>query len=198
MREFLERLGGGPCVLAFPCVTAYPALWLAARHPELVSGLVIAQAPDWHEQLRWKRRRDPRNLLGRPWIGQLILRLLRRKRAGVWYRLALGNRRLVEPFVDATLQSFDHGACFSLASAFQRCLAGDEPAFGAIAQPALVVWGDADPSHHDTDKATILRYLPQARMVRRSDIGHFPELEAPQWFAAELRASFPAPAPPGA
>lgn len=190
VREFLQRLDFGPYVLAFPCVPAYCALWLAARHPQLASGLVLMQAPDWSEELRWKRRRDPKNILGRPWIGQIALRLLRRKRAGDWYRLALGRKDLLQPFTEQTRHAFDHGACFSLASAFQKFLVDAEPDFSGIYQPALVLWGHADRSHAETDRESIRRHLPHARIVHLPEAGHFPELEAPQRFAQELRTLF--------
>jgi len=188
--EFLRQLALGPYVLAFPCVPAYSALWLAGRHPELVSGLVLMQAPDWPQELAWKHGRDPKGILARPYIGQILLRLLRRRRAGLWYRLALGRRELLEHFTDTTQCAFDHGAGFSLASAFQRHLNGPEPVFDSITQPALVIWGEADRSHPHTDRASIHRYLPQARLVHFAEAGHFPELEAPQRFAAEVRAQF--------
>ena len=190
MREFLEGLGLGPYILAFPCVPAYSAIWLAGRRPDLVSGLVVMQAPDWHEELGWKRRRDPKGLLGRPYLGQAALRVLRRRRAGNWYKLALGRADLLAPFTRETEEAFDHGACFSLASAFQRFLVEDEPDFGTVRQPALVVWGCADSSHAETAKDSIGRYLPQARMVKLPKAGHFPELEDPQRFTEELLASF--------
>ena len=190
IREFLQQLALGPYVLAFPCVPAYSALWLAGHHPELVSGLVLMQAPDWQGELDWKHGRDPKNILGRPYLGQIMLRLLRRQRAGLWYRLALGRRELLPHFTDTTQCAFDHGAGFSLASAFQGHLNGPEPAFGNITQPALVVWGQADRSHQHTDQASIRRYLPQARILSFTEAGHFPELEAPQRFAAEVRAQF--------
>ena len=190
VREFLQQLALGPYVLAFPCVPAYSALWLAGHHPELVSGLVLMQAPDWQQELAWKHGRDPKNILGRPYIGQILLRLLRRRRAELWYRLALGRQELLEHFSHTTQCAFDHGAGFSLASAFQRHLAGPEPVFGDIRQPALVVWGEADRSHRQTDRESIRRYLPQARLLRFPEVGHFPELEAPQRFAAEVRAQF--------
>lgn len=189
VRAFLERLALGPYVLAFPCVPAYAALAIAGTAPALVDALVLMQAPDWHEELRWKDRRDPKGILARPVLGQLALRALRRKRAGDWYRLALARGSpLLAPFTRATQHAFDCGACFSLASAYQRFLVGPEPDFGRIAQPALVVWGEADRSHEGTDRESIRRYLPQARIVPMAGVGHFPELEAPQAFAAELRA----------
>lgn len=185
--EFLQRLGFGPCFLAFPCVPAYSALWLAGQRPELVKALVLMQAPDWQQELRWKQKRDPRGVLMRPYVGQLLLRLLRRRRAGDWYRLALGKQELLPRFTAETQQAFDHGACFCLASGYQHYLIEAEPAFARISQPALVVWGEIDRSHQGSDRESIRRYLPQARIVRIAEAGHFPELEAPQRFATELR-----------
>ena len=139
-------------------------------------------------------RRDPRGILGRPWLGQVLLRLLKRKRAGSWYRLAVGHRQYVAPFTAQTEQAFAHGACFSLASAFQHFLVADAPAIEPPRQPALVVWGGADRSHAETDKESIRRHLPQARIVHFDSAGHFPELEAPQRFVDAVRGMFPASA----
>lgn len=188
--DFLRRLDLGPALLAFPCVPAYSALWIAGRHPDLVSGLVLMQAPDWEQELHWKDGRDPKKLLARPVVGQVLLRLLRRSRAGMWYRLALGKRELLEPFTTVTQCSFDHGGGFALASAYQKHLAGPEPAFGTLTQPTLAVWGEADRSHTHSDPASILRYVPGAKLVSLPDAGHFPELEAPQRFAGLIREHF--------
>lgn len=192
--DFFKRLGHGPYLLAFPCVTAYIALWLAGHHPEWVAGLVLMQAPDWQQELHWKSRRDPKGVLGTPWLGQLALKLVKRKRVDSWYATALGRRELLAPYTEQTRQSFDHGACFSLASAFQQMLSGPEPAFGAIRQPALLFWGNADRSHKHSDPESIRRYLPQARLVALDDAGHFPELESSARFSAELRQEFLTPA----
>lgn len=191
IRDFLERLALGPYVLAFPCVPAYSALWLAGHHPELVRALVLMQAPDWPQELRWKQARDPKGVLMRPYLGQILLRLLRRKRAGGWYRLALARRDLVAPFTDETQRAFDHGACFCLASGYQQYLVAPEPAFAPVRQRALAIWGAADRSHAGSDPESIRRYLPQVEVVRFDESGHFPELEAPQRFAAALRTLNP-------
>ena len=81
--DFLQRLGAGPYILAFPCVPAYSALWLARHRPQLVAGLVLMQAPDWPQELQWKHGRDPKGILARPVVGQLLLRLLRRRRDAI-------------------------------------------------------------------------------------------------------------------
>lgn len=183
--EFLHKLALGPYILSFPCVPGYTALWLAGHQPGLVEALVLSQVPDWQGELEWKRRRDPRNVLGRPVLGQLAMKLLARKRAGKWYQYALAGDRLVQRFTDATEQVFDSGARFSLASAFQK-LTPAEPAFGRVRQPGLIIWGDADRSHVHTDKDSVARYFDNARTAHLPEIGHFPELEAPERFVREL------------
>jgi pimeloyl-ACP methyl ester carboxylesterase len=183
--EFLQKLALGPYVLSFPCVPGYTALWLAGHRPELVEALVLSQVPDWQREQEWKRRRDPRNILGRPVLGQLAMKLLARKRAGNWYRYALAGDRLVQRFADVTEQVFDSGARFSLASAFQN-MTPAEPAFGRVRQPGLIIWGDADRSHAHTDKDSVARYFDNARTVHFPEVGHFPELEAPERFVQEL------------
>jgi pimeloyl-ACP methyl ester carboxylesterase len=188
--RFLQHVGASPAILAFPCVTAYAALWLARHEPLRVDGLILMQAPDWHEELRWKQQRDPKNLLGRPWLGQLLMKALKRRRIRAWYASALGRRELLAPYIDLTQRAFDDGAGFSLASAFQRLLSGAEPAFGHLDHPALVFVGTRDPSHRHTDFGTIRRYLPQARIVELAQAGHFPELEAPDAFCEAVFAQF--------
>ncbi len=148
------------------------------------------QAPDWQQELHWKARRDPKGLLGTPWLGQLALKLLKQQRIEAWYATALGRRELLAPYTAQTRESFAHGACFSLASAFQQLLNGPEPALGTIRQPVLLFWGGADRSHRHSDPESIRRYLPQARMVSLDDAGHFPELEASGRFSAEVRREF--------
>jgi pimeloyl-ACP methyl ester carboxylesterase len=190
IRQFLIGLGPGPYTLAFPCVPAYSALWLAGHHPELVEALVLIQAPDWASELRWKQARDPKGILMRPYVGQILLRLLRSSRAAAWYRLALARRELLPRFTEETLRAFDHGACFCLATGYQHYLVAPEPAFAPVRQPALAIWGAADRTHAHSDPESIRRYLPQAHLVRIAEAGHFPELETPAQFATALNAFF--------
>jgi pimeloyl-ACP methyl ester carboxylesterase len=183
---FLVRLGFGPYVLAYPCVTAYSAVALASRAPALVSHLVLIQAPSWAEELRWKMGRDPRGILSTPVLGQLALQLLKRRRAPAWFTAALGSPALVSQFAEQTDWAFRNGACFCLASAFQRFLVGD-PSLPPVRQPTLIVWGDRDRSHAGTDKSSTWVYAPHASEVRIEPAGHFPELEAAPTFAHALQ-----------
>jgi pimeloyl-ACP methyl ester carboxylesterase len=54
-------------------------------------------------------------------------------------------------------------------------------------KPLLFVWGDADPisGRHMLDE--VRRRLPRARVESRADIGHYPQLEDPDWVAGALR-----------
>jgi pimeloyl-ACP methyl ester carboxylesterase len=66
-------------------------------------------------------------------------------------------------------------------------LTDTEPPLSIINQPSLVIWGEADRSHRDTDKSSTKSYCPQAREIRFANAGHFPELEEPEMFAREVR-----------
>jgi pimeloyl-ACP methyl ester carboxylesterase len=185
--EFLRRLALGPYLLAFPCVSAYGAIDIAARFPSLVSGVVLVQAPSWSEEVKWKHGRDRQGILSKPVIGQLALQALKRKQAPQWFDAAVGNREKLSEFVETTDVAFSHGACFCLASAFQRYLTDTEQPLSIVNQPSLVVWGEADRTHRKTDKSSTRLYCPHAKEVRFACAGHFPELEEPGRFAREIR-----------
>jgi len=184
---FLRQVAFGPYLLAFPCVSAYGAVDIAARYPDLVRGVVVIQAPAWDEEIKWKRGRDKTGVLSKPVVGQLALKALKRKRAPQWFEAAVGKRERLTSFIETADSAFRHGACFCLASAFQRYLTDTPPQLLPFVQPALVVWGDADRSHRRTDKASTFIYCPHAREVHIPAAGHFPELEEPQLFARALR-----------
>lgn len=181
--EFLHRLDLGPAVLAFPCVTAYAAIDIAQRHPGLVSGTVLIQAPSWPEEIAWKKARDPKGLLATPLLGQVALNVLKRKRAPDWFKAAVGHRPMFDPIVATTDEAFAHGACFCLASAFQRYLTDEAPPLSPVAQPSLIVWGLKDRSHASTDRSSSQQLAPGAPVVEIAEAGHFPELEQPEEFA---------------
>jgi len=120
-------------------------------------------------------------------IGQLALQALKRKQAPQWFDAAVGNREKLSEFVETTDVAFSHGACFCLASAFQRYLTDTEQPLSIVNQPSLVIWGEADRTHRKTDKSSTRLYCPHAKEVRFACAGHFPELEEPGRFAREIR-----------
>jgi pimeloyl-ACP methyl ester carboxylesterase len=183
----LKQVAGGPCLLAFPCVAAYCAIDIAGRYPELVSGLVVLQAPSWPEQIRWKHGRDSSGVLAKPVIGQLLLRIVKRRVAPKWLSAAVGHRDRLPALVDTADAAFADGACFCLASVFQAYLTDEAPPLAPVHCPSLVIWGEADRSHRRTDKRSTLALLPAAELVSFSNAGHFPELEEPLRFAELVR-----------
>jgi pimeloyl-ACP methyl ester carboxylesterase len=54
-------------------------------------------------------------------------------------------------------------------------------------KPLLFVWGDADPISGAHMVAEVRRRVPRARVESRTDVGHYPQLEDPEWVAVALR-----------
>lgn len=179
----LKQIVKRPCLLAFPCVSAYCAIDIADRFPELVSGLVIIQAPSWEEQVKWKRARDRFGLLGTPVLGQLALKMMRRQIPFRWFSAAAGHKECLPALIDIADAALARGACFCLASVFQRYLTDESPKLKPFRGPGLIVWGEADRTHRSTDKQSSLSLMPGATTVSFGQAGHFPELEEPVRFA---------------
>lgn len=186
MSRVLEKLPGGPHVLALPCVTGFIALGVARSRPDLVHALVLSQTPDWNGAQHWLQGRDPKRLLRRPIIGQLALAAMRRRRADDWYATVLADRSQAARYAAATREHFDQGGGFALASAFQDFLSDHDYLAAPVQQPALIVWGDADASHAQTDPYATTQMAPNSRLVRLQNTGHFPELESPTAFVNAL------------
>jgi len=184
--ELLDGLRVSGSVLAFPCVWGYVALQLAARRPDLVRGLVLAQAPHWSEELAWARRLDPTRLVGRPYVGQLVMAVSSQRVARDWYRVALPRgttAATTAAFTDPAVDALRAGGLFCLASLTQAWFGPrlsapmeDRP---LAPQPAVLMWGAADRSHRHSHPESALPYLPRGRVVTYPDAGHFPELERP-------------------
>lgn len=186
-RELVASLTEAPATLVFPCVGAYAAILTAARHPGLVEALVLVQAPSWEDEMRWLDRVDRGRLLRRRLSGELVMAVRRREVARRWYAAALPEGADPAPFLAPTLESFERGARFPLPQAF-RALEREAPRLMGATQPALLVWGEADRTHRPSDPAGLRAALPQAEFLPMAGRGHFPELEAPEAFAAALRA----------
>ncbi|HEX4447149.1 MAG TPA: alpha/beta hydrolase [Polyangiaceae bacterium] len=185
VREVLTSLGGGPFVLAFPCLSGFVALRVAAEEPERVSAVALSQTPSWADMVRWSRRVDPRGVLAMPVAGQAFVRLRRRAVADAWYRVAAGQDSTASALALTARAAFDHGAAYCLASAFQANFSGASPDLGPRTG-GLVAWGMRDRTHRKSDPDGALEYLDGASVIRLH-VGHFPELEAPSAFAAALK-----------
>lgn len=185
-RELVSVLELEPAILCYPCVSAYAAIRTAARHPGLVEGLVLMQAPAWSAERAWVDRVDRGRALRRPVVGALASRFLKARIARAWYDAALPPGVDRAPFVAPAVRAFSRGARFPLAQAFRAFEREGTPDLRGATQPALLVWGDADRTHRKDDPAGLRDVLPQAEVVRLPGAGHFPELEAPERFAAEV------------
>ncbi|HEX6241745.1 MAG TPA: alpha/beta hydrolase, partial [Polyangiales bacterium] len=181
----LTQLEVQGATLCFPCVSAYLALRLARARPDLVARLLLAQAPDYAGALAWKQRRDPRDVLARPVLGQLAMRAMATRRLPAWFGLVVGQPELLPVFTEVAARRLKDGARWPLASAFQHFLI-EAPAPSPVEQPVIALWGERDRSHRDTDRASSQKLGHSVELVRWRDVGHFPELEAPERFVELL------------
>lgn len=176
---FIRQIAKEPAILAFSCVGGLAALDIAGRYPSLVSHLIQIQTPSWSEEIRWKKQRDPKNMLAKPFFGQIAMRHLARSRAPLWLDLAVGRKECVPGLCACAIEALDHDAAWAMATAFQSYLPDREPPLTRVAQPTFAVWGNSDGSHRHTDRQSSLWLCdhPASRVFEHDDLGHFPELE---------------------
>lgn len=187
LADFLREVAGEQAILAFSCVAGLAAVDIAARHPALVSRLVLLQTGDVAAFVRWKARRDPRGVLARPFVGQYLMKRIARKRMPAWYQLSVGNTNKLDRFCSCAEESFKQGALWSLASAYQIYMdPGIElPVPG---QPILAIWGLADRSHPPENAASPQMLSGNVTYHALADCGHCPELEDPETILRLVRA----------
>lgn len=194
LAQFLREIAGPGAILAFSCAATLLALDIAAWRPDLASHLVMIQGGDAATFAAWKAARDPKGVLGRPIIGQLLMARLGPKRMPDWYGLATGRTASIPSFCACAATSLQHGALWSLASAYQIFLE-EVGALPPPPQPMLSLWGASDGSHPASHAHGLARLRPDLVKVTYDDLGHFPELEDPDrafaaidGFVAETKA----------
>jgi len=175
------------CTLAFSCVGAYLAPLIAASRADLVRRVILIQAPSWEEGRRWARRIDfgGKGVVATPYVGQVLVRVFRRRIATRWFAKALAPGRAV-PFADTAVAAFDAGAAWALASLVQSYFADVQSELPALRVPTLALWGEADRTHRQTDKYSVLSLAPDAEVLSIASAGHCPELEEPERFCEIL------------
>ena len=183
---FLKAVAGDQAILAFSCVAGLGAVDIAVCYPALCSRLALIQTGDVEAFAIWKARRDPKRILAKPILGQLAMQRLAPKRMPDWYALSVGQTSMIEGFCACAAESFRHGAQWSLASAYQRYM-DPRVKLERPSQPVLSLWGEADRSHPRENVHTIRRLAPNARCVSFADLGHTPELEAPERVLAAIQ-----------
>jgi pimeloyl-ACP methyl ester carboxylesterase len=178
--EFLCAVAGQPAILAFSCGAGLGAVDIARRYPPRVSRLVIIQTPSWSEEIKWKNGRDPQKILRRPFLGQLAMLRMKKRRAPLWLSLSMGptNRKLLQ-FCSCAAETLERKAGWTMASAFQLYLPDDRRDLPPAPQPAIALWGAQDGSHLQTNKLSSIALADRVQFVEFSDLGHFPELEDP-------------------
>lgn len=186
----LEHLDLRDATLALSCVNGFYALAAAHLASARVARLVLSQTPGMDAMRRWTERTVP-SPVATPLLGQVLNFASRHRIVTGWYRVAVADDAHQPPFIRTARQALRQGGCYCFAGVVQGMLATNDadPLLQAPAGlPVTLIWGGSDRSHRRTDPASLLRHCPQAEIVRWEHAGHFPELEAPEDFAALLRA----------
>ncbi len=185
---FLDRLNLNKYILSLPCVAGFSAIELANLKSDKITHIVLIQTPSWKGIKAWATRRDSKRILRKPVFGQLALMALKKNHVGNWYSSVIASPDNSKVFSSNTLDQFNHGAWFCLASAFQRYIFSADPVLTTPSQPTLSVWGRNDESHSFTDINGIKTLIPHATCVTFDDCGHSPEIESPIKFSNLLKS----------
>lgn len=185
LAAFLRAVAGERSIFAFSCAASLAALDIAGRMPELASHLALIQAGGTKAFAIWKAGRDPKGILAKPIVGQLAMARMAPKRMPQWYGLSVGRKEQIPYFCDCAERSFTHGAMWSLASAYQIYM-NQQGELPRPAQPILSIWGAADRSHPAGNQHSLARLYEAVRKVTFDELGHTPELEAPDLVLAAI------------
>jgi pimeloyl-ACP methyl ester carboxylesterase len=164
------------------------ALYLASRHPEIVSSIVLVDsaAPSYPRDRR--TRLANLRLVDRLSL-QLALRPYRVRRSllGSLHDPAKVTPELVRAYLDRLRVEGEVDAYHGLTARLPRAqqAEGDEGADGdvdlrAIAQPALVVWGSDDRVIPVSDGSQAARRLPRGEFAAIPNAGHMPMEDRPE------------------
>jgi pimeloyl-ACP methyl ester carboxylesterase len=182
--ELIQALNAGPAILAMTCVASLSGVYAAKRRPDLIKGLVLGQTPSIEDARRWAERVDVAGMLGRPYVGQALLKLMRNPISSKWYENAFPKGYDSTVHSRQTIESYQRGARFSLASALQALKADETRSSDLVIDTkAVVLWGMLDRTHRKTNRFGIMDCLPQGRFVELNQSGHFPDIELPEAFS---------------
>jgi 3-oxoadipate enol-lactonase len=176
------RGSSGPATIFGNGYGGFVALTLAARHPELVSRLVLAgTAATFPESGAAQFRAMAAGARSKGLGGIADVAMLRLFPTEVQARLPgiMAERRA--RFLDTDLDVFT-GACAALAALDLREVAP------ALAMPALVMAGDGDQATPAPLAEELATLMPNARFKLLDGCAHVPQLQDPERVAAEIRA----------
>lgn len=172
-------------ILVGPCVGGLVAAAVAPRLGDRLAGLIIAQTGDFAAERSWVGRTIDRDgSLRQAFTGQIAFRL-QRERASIdwWSAFACGPGLDLPAFQRTARDVLQAGSCMALASQLQLWLDEDLPTVMPPAVPTAIVWGLADRSHAETDRASTRTIAPHAAFHECPDTGHFVDLENPELIA---------------
>jgi len=179
--QFMEQMGIVRAPLVGHSMGGTVSLSVAIRHPEWVSKVVVVGSPMVGSSLASLLK-----LAGYRVNAFLLFNMMGLFRAAMKYyaRQICRDPRYPEmmdrDLSRTTLESF----LLSIASLRRTDL---RPMLGQIKIPVLGMYGDQDKIVHPLQWQPLQAGIPQARIVRFENAGHFPMLEEPQVFAQRLR-----------
>jgi pimeloyl-ACP methyl ester carboxylesterase len=187
----VRALGAGPAAIVGHDWGGVLAWAVAARHPELVERLVVLNAPHPSAMLRALRR--PRQLLRSSYMLLFQLPVLPERLLAACdhalLRRALRASRArpvpdaeLEPYVAAAREAGLGGGLDwyrAMGRALLRGRAGRGGAGRRVEAPALVVWGERDPFLGPELATPPADRVPDARVLRIAEAGHWVQLDAP-------------------
>ncbi|HXZ02454.1 MAG TPA: alpha/beta hydrolase [Stellaceae bacterium] len=190
VRGVMDALAIERATLAFTCVNASVAMAFARLYPGRVERLMLAQVAGVEEMrafaLRIDGRLGPIPLLHTPVLGQLFMMARRDFAARTWFRRALPKGFDVDSIWDVTRRVYERGGQFCMASIVQCHARVEAEQVTAPDCEAHVFWGDADRTHRETRKESVLAQLPRGRLHFLDERGHCPDIEAPDAYARLL------------
>ncbi len=166
----VRRLGDAPVVLCGHSWGGMVALDFAARHPELVQGLIVIESSWGTATTAWEK-------LGTA-VARALLRFVSPRTLARWSAADYGRhcdttRRYVEATVGGRTRQ-------QIAAVMQAVFSFDiRDQLEAITQPTLIVVGQRNRRTHN-QATKLAAKLPEASLVSVSDAGHLPVLDNPQ------------------
>ena len=180
VRQFMEQMGIVCAPLVGHSMGGTVSLSLAIRYPEWISKVVVVGSPMVGSSLALRLK-----LSGYRVNAFLLFNMMGPFRAYMKYysRQICSDPRFPEmmdrDLSRTTLESF----LLSIASLRRTDL---RPMLGQIKIPVLGMYGDKDKVVHPLQWQPLQMGIPQARIVRFENAGHFPMLEEPQVFTQSL------------
>ena len=180
----LDHLGlTEPVVVAGLSMGGYIALDLARRHPERVSGLILAATRAGADSEEAKAGRDDMaRLVRKEGVAAVADRMLPKLLAPDSYR-ELPD--LVEFVRDIMLATSEEGVVGALAAMRDR--PDSTPLLSQIQVPTLVVHGQEDQLIPADEARATAAALPHGELVLIPEAGHLPNLEQPGLFNETVR-----------